>query len=157
MEVILIILAIVASISGLFKDKSDTDTPVPQRKNNQSEPTPAPSGSGQTRSSTENETETQTTVSASSIEEQQDEQRKQLAERMNTTKHQYTEQEHDAIISHKTRKSDTDLTDQQLKLRKNMNNNLTRSGLINGVIMSEVLGQSRAVKPYRSIITQRKK
>ncbi|HLR61128.1 MAG TPA: hypothetical protein VK097_01660 [Lentibacillus sp.] len=157
MEVILIILAIIATASGLFKDKADTDTPIPKRKNNPPGPAPAPSGGGQSHSSTENETGTQTTVSAPSIEEQQNEQRKQLADRMSTKEHQDTEREHHAIISDKSRTPDTDLSNEHQKLRKTMNNNLTRTGLINGVIMSEVLGQPRAVKPYRSIVAQRKK
>ncbi|WP_010531030.1 hypothetical protein [Lentibacillus jeotgali] len=156
MEVILIILAIIGTVSGLFKDKADSDTPIPKRKSNPPKPTPTPSGGDQSYSSPEDKADTQTTASAPSIEEQQDEQRKKLAERMNAMEHQDTRREHDAIVT-RNRKPGTDLSAEHQRLRNSMNNNLTRTGLINGVIMSEVLGQPRAVKPYRSIVAQRKK
>lgn len=157
MEIILIILAIVSALSGLFKDKSDRDTGPPKRSHNPPKPTPTPSGGGQ-GGGTEAQNEPQTSVSTVSIEEQQNEQRRQLAERMNTVKQNPTEQrEHDAISHHDTRRPENNLSAERHNMKRQMNSNLTRTGVINGVIMSEVLGQPRAVKPYRSIVSQRKK
>jgi len=160
MEVILVILGIIAAVSSFFKDSEDTDTPIPKRRNNSPRPTPTPSGGGGSRSSAQNtqdESRSQTTIPADSIEEQQYEQRKQLAERMNTMEYRDTQSEHDAISHHHTRKPGSNLSSEERRLKKRMNNNLTRTGLINGIIMSEVLGQPRAVRPYRNIVAQRKK
>ncbi|SFA70315.1 hypothetical protein SAMN04488072_101116 [Lentibacillus halodurans] len=157
MEVILIILAIVAALSGFFKDNSDTDTRIPKRGNSQPGPVSPPSGGGN-RNGGKSVDEPQSTVSTASLEEQQYEQRRQLAERMNTMEQKQTpEREHDVIMKHNTREPGTDLSVEQQKMKKRMNSNLTRTGLINGVIMSEVLGPPRAVKPYKSIVDQRKK
>ncbi|TFJ94078.1 hypothetical protein [Lentibacillus salicampi] len=159
MEFILVILGIVAALSGLFKDNSDSDSPIPKRRNNPPRPTPTPSGGGGSSSSTwERQNESGSQPSASSIEEQEYEQRKQLAERMNTMPYQSQEPEleHDATIRYDPRKSENGLAVEQEKLKRSMKRSLTRSGVINGVMMSEVLGQPRAVKPYRSIIAQRK-
>lgn len=48
-----------------------------------------------------------------------------------------------------------DLTEKQKTLKKQMSGNITSKGLVNGIIMSEVLGPPRARKPYRSIIEER--
>lgn len=155
MEIIFIILAIVAVLSGFLKNDSDNDTRTSRRGNNQPGPTPYPSGRENRSGEMQRGDEPQSTV-AESIEVQQYEQRNQLAERMNTMK-QNQESEHDANIQHSTRKPEDDLSAEHQKMKKQMTNNLTRTGIINGVIMSEVLGQPRAVKPYRSIVAERKK
>ncbi|ALX48121.1 hypothetical protein [Lentibacillus amyloliquefaciens] len=156
MEIIFIILAIIASLSGFFKDNKDSDTKVPPRRNNQ--PGPSPSTGGNTGEWTQQEELPQSAEVPATIEEQQQEQRKQLAERMNTAgKEQAEKRGHDAILRHNTRDSGNDLSLERKRAKKQMRNNLTRTGMINGVIMSEVLGQPRAVKPYRSIIAERKK
>ncbi|QKY69493.1 hypothetical protein [Lentibacillus sp. CBA3610] len=159
MELIFIILGIIAALSGFFKDNQDSDTGKPKRGNNQPQPTPFPSGAGNGNGGRQREQKPQSTVATESIEETQYDQRKQLAERMNTAENQTQTQKygHDAIMDHNTREPGNDLSIEKKRMKKQMNRNLTRSGLINGVIMSEVLGQPRAVRPYRSIIAERKR
>ncbi|MFD1363016.1 hypothetical protein [Lentibacillus salinarum] len=159
MEIIFIILAIVAALSGFFKDNAQNNRDTSERRQNKPVPAPFPSGGeDKTADSPHRETETVPTDVAESIEERQYEQRKQLAERMNKTEQTQTpDSEHDGIKQHITREPGNELTAEQQKMKRQMNHNLTRTGLVNGVIMSEVLGQPRAIKPYRSIVAQRKK
>ncbi|SFD55296.1 hypothetical protein SAMN05216238_102182 [Lentibacillus persicus] len=159
MEIIFIILAIIASVSGFFKDKDDNpgpDTRMPGRGKQQPRPSPAPSTDRHTGG--EDQQQEMPQAAQATIEEQQQEQRRQLAERMNTAgEKQENAGEHDAIKRHDVREPENELSLEQRKAKKQMNNNLTRTGVINGVIMSEVLGSPRAVKPYRSVIAERKK
>lgn len=63
-------------------------------------------------------------------------------------------------IADKRRKAETaSLHNEQTKrrLRKKFQNNLTRNGLIDSVVMSEVLGSPRARKPYESVVNQRRR
>ncbi|TMN20998.1 hypothetical protein [Lentibacillus cibarius] len=158
MEIILGILAIIGAVAGFFKDKDETGTSLPKRQDS-SETVPEYTDSGDR--SKDAEKQEQSTVSTASIEELQDEQRKQLAERMDQDSTVNDEQpqkhEHDAITNHQTGEKRNNATIKQQKLKKQMVNNLNRTGLANGVIMSEVLGQPRARKPYQSVIAQRKK
>ncbi len=45
----------------------------------------------------------------------------------------------------------------ELPMRQKISGSLTQSGLINSVIMAEVLGKPRGLKPYSSIIDERKR
>jgi len=46
---------------------------------------------------------------------------------------------------------------QRKRVKKKFRNNLSREGLIDSVIMSEVLGSPRARKPYESVVNQRRR
>lgn len=45
----------------------------------------------------------------------------------------------------------------KMQFKRDVKSGLNREGLINGIIMSEVLGSPRARKPYRSVVSERKK
>ncbi|HLR68165.1 MAG TPA: hypothetical protein VK105_13720 [Virgibacillus sp.] len=47
--------------------------------------------------------------------------------------------------------------EQRKRVKKKFRNNLSRDGLIDSVIMSEVLGPPRARKPYESVVNQRRR
>ncbi|RYG74732.1 hypothetical protein EU245_00700 [Lentibacillus lipolyticus] len=155
MDIILVVLAIIGALSGLFKDKSETESPIPKRENVPRETKPKQTVS----SDTGEELESQSPLpSSSTIEDIQKQQREQLAERMDgtgTANQEESEHKQDAMKLN-TGKDADDASHKQQKLKKNIRNNLNRSGLVNGVIMSEVLGQPRANKPYRTITSQRK-
>ncbi|MDM8099378.1 MULTISPECIES: hypothetical protein [Oceanobacillus] len=95
-------------------------------------------------------------VSAGGIEEQQ---RKQM-ERM-TNRYQTSSQEDvkdakqnfkDLIVD---RKGEADSPGKN-EMKKRVSGNLDGKGLVNGIIMAEVLGPPRAKQPYRSIVQRRK-
>ncbi|GAA0443079.1 hypothetical protein GCM10008983_20300 [Lentibacillus halophilus] len=157
MEIILVILAIIGAISGLFKDRSESSDPIPKQNDRTQETAPKTMNDTDTDTNTDNDS--QSTVSPVSIEEMQQQQREDLEKRMNhaETVNEDTEQRHDANLSHHPRQPANDTSVERQRLKKRMVTNLNRNGLVNGVVMSEVLGQPRALKPYRSIIAQRKK
>ncbi|MFB4166514.1 hypothetical protein [Virgibacillus sp. JSM 102003] len=157
MDVILIILAIIGGLAGFLKDKSENDTNKQKRTVNSPKPSPTPSGGagGMTR----NDYQQQSSEEKTSIEEQQQEQRERLADRMNTaTQKAIDERKHDAIINENDNFNQTDkeLSVEQKRFKRRIKNNLNRKGLVNGVIMAEVLGSPRAKKPYQSIVKQRR-
>ncbi|SDQ48851.1 hypothetical protein SAMN05216232_1790 [Virgibacillus subterraneus] len=157
MDVILIILAIIGGLAGFLKDKSDTNSNKQKRTASSPRPSPAPfGGAGETVSNNQ----PQSTVAKTSIEEQQQEQRERLADRMNTdTQKALDERKHDAIITDNSenREPDRELSAEQKRFKRRIKNNLNQKGLVNGVIMAEVLGSPRATKPYQSVVKQRRK
>lgn len=48
-----------------------------------------------------------------------------------------------------------ELSEQQKVLKKDIRGSLRKKGLINGIIMAEVLGSPRALKPYKSVTSER--
>lgn len=48
-------------------------------------------------------------------------------------------------------------SDEQRVLRNDLKKSLKNKGLINGIIMAEVLGKPRALKPYESVVVERYK
>lgn len=158
MDVILIILAIIGGLAGFLKDKSDKDTNKQKRTVNSPKPSPTPSGGagGMAR----NDHQPQYSEEKTSIEEQQQEQRDRLADRMNTaTQQAIDERKHDAILNENDNdnQSDKELSVEQKRFKRRIKNNLNQKGLVNSVIMAEVLGSPRAKKPYQSIVQQRRK
>ncbi|MFC4558855.1 hypothetical protein ACFO3D_11625 [Virgibacillus kekensis] len=154
MDIILILIAIIGAVAGFFKDKSDKDPGGQKRTINVPRPTPTPSG-GAGRHYPVEETETSDTVT---ISKRQQEQRERLAERVNTaTQVEMDNRKHDSSIGEVTKRSHTDLSKEQKQFKSQVKRNLSRKGLVNGIVMSEILGPPRAVKPYRSVIEQRRK
>jgi hypothetical protein len=89
--------------------------------------------------------------------EQRKEQMKQLANRMNTNAKQAAEkQPHEAFVGHTVEEPKKD-TYKKTEMTNQVKKNLTRKGLVDGIIMAEVLGRPRAHKPYRSLISERKR
>jgi len=164
MEVILVILAIIGGISSLFKDKI---TEQPKKKpNGQPRPTsPVPDRSQEKEN---DQSHYEPSKEAIEMQEQRDSQMQQLAERMNMNKQEKEEEhkanldaygngEHSADVN-----SDFDEQEKQKEflktnMQKRVRNNLNQKGLVDGIIMSEVLGPPRSRKPYQSVITKRSK
>lgn len=158
MDVLLVIIAIVAVLSGFLKDRSDTGSGKQKRTFNRPNPSPTPSGGNDRSGGMVSDKQEQSEVNASSIEEQQQEQRKRLSDRMNTaTQVEMGKRKHDAIIGGMKKVSEKDISAKQRQLKKRIKSNLNQKGLVNGIIMAEVLGTSRAGKPYQSILKQRRK
>lgn len=141
---ILVLLAIVGGIVGFIKDRSKKETesskhyPTPK-------PTRTPSG-GYDVASEKRSYEI-------SIENQQG---NQMKEQQTHTHRKIKNGKHDAIVKGAVGLPSNSSTKKN-KMKRRVGKNLSKDGLVNAVIMSEVLGPPRATKPYRSIVEERRK
>lgn len=156
------ILIILGGLMSFFRDKSKaTDEeettvsrPQPSRTERQSQPKKVPLG----RMSTEKEATEQ--MDTRSVTEHRDEQMERLMKQFNVEEDQVTE---DSIenqaqsVRSLGKRTQVSETLKQKDFKKRMKDNTTKKGLLNGVIMAEVLGPPRAQKPYRSVIQDRQK
>lgn len=142
---ILVLLAIVGGIVGFIKDRSKKEDQS-RRPYTPPNPTPTPSV-GYDVPSEEKSYEV-------SVENQQT---YRMEEQQDTNIHRAVKNgEHDAIAKSTLRKPSNGLNKNK-RMKRQIKSNLSKQGLVNGVIMSEVLGSPRATKPYRSVITERRK
>jgi len=162
----MIVLIIIGGIVGFLKDKSEKG----KQQKNQSEssfetpnPTAAPSAGRDYQTSRHKPAEPvrrQSHQSAPSVGEQRAEQMKQLVGRMQTGTSKTPEdvQPKEIVGNTATAKRSKPVKSQRPDVfKKKFKSNLTRDGLVDSIIMAEVLGPSRATKPYRSVIQQRKR
>ncbi|MFD1412809.1 hypothetical protein [Oceanobacillus jeddahense] len=95
-------------------------------------------------------------ISAGGIEEQQRKQMERMTNRYQTASQEDVEDAKqnfkDLIVD---RKDEGDNPGKN-EMKKRVSGNLDGKGLVNGVIMAEVLGPPRAKQPYRSIVQRRK-
>ncbi|ASN05191.1 hypothetical protein [Virgibacillus necropolis] len=143
---ILVLLAIVGGIVGFIKDRNNKEKES-TKPYSVPRPTQKPSGGGNLANHMEvTEEQTKSTVSTTSLREQFD-----------ASTHRAIEGgEHDAIAEGMVGKSSSS-SNKNNRMRKQISNNLSKQGLVNGIIMSEVLGPPRAKRPYRSVLTERRK
>ncbi|MGY0692881.1 hypothetical protein ACW2QC_08830 [Virgibacillus sp. FSP13] len=155
MEVILAILAIIGGAIGMFKDKT-TETKH-KRPYQVPKPTATPSGGNYQSRREAPAMQPKQVKNTASMEKQREDQMKQLADIMNTNTEQKADKQlHDAIIGNTIRKPG-ELSNRKSSLKKQVKKNLSNKGLIDGIIMAEVLGPPRAHKPYQSIISERRR
>lgn len=95
-------------------------------------------------------------ISAGSIEEQQKKQMERLANRYQTSSRDDIESAEqkfkDLIVDRNVEEENPG----KREMKRRVSRNLDGKGLVNGIIMAEVLGSSRAKQPYRSIVQKRK-
>src|SRR5699024_5047064 len=97
--------------------------------------------------------------SAPSVGEQRAEQMKQLVGRMQTGTSKTPEDVQPKELEGNTataKRSKPVKSQRPDVFKKKFKSKLTRDGLVDSIIMAEVLGPTRATKPYRSVIQQRK-
>lgn len=164
----MIVLIIIGGIVGFLKDKSNKGKQQQEQQSEKSyrapRPTSPPSDRGYQPSrnmpveSTQRQQRPSVTNSVS-IEERQAEQLKQLAGRMVTdTKQTLEELPHKANIGSSVKRSKPTVNSgRHQDFKKQIKGNLTRNGLVDSVVMAEVLGPPRATKPYRSVIQERRR
>ncbi|MUK87088.1 hypothetical protein GMD78_01550 [Ornithinibacillus sp. L9] len=160
---IFFLVIVIGALLRLFSGNSNQNKEE-QRKTQQNRPrqqtNPRPSTSP-SRANTQRDVKTNTTASQSiSVEEQQKQQLEKLAGRMNTKMEQSIEDLSTNTTDlgetlKRPKKEATSLKEEDY--RKRIKGNLSRDGLVNSVIMAEVLGAPRARKPYRSVISERNK
>ncbi|WP_010097043.1 hypothetical protein [Ornithinibacillus scapharcae] len=157
-----IVFGIIKAMSGENSNQKEKQSPNrPPVPRPATIPSQAPSGETQKPK----QTVYQTTPENVYVEDQQKQQLEELASRLNTqttiTQIDDINQDDlslgsaikDEIKNHSTSK----LNENQIKFRKEVKSGLNRKGLVQGVIMSEVLGQPRARKPYNTVISDRRK
>lgn len=135
---ILVLLAIVGGVAGFIKDRNKKNDESSKRYPT-TKPTKTPSGGYQVASDRRD------------IENQQG----NIIDEQNT--HRSIENgKHDAIAENMLRKPPIE-SNRKSRMKREIKQDLSKHGLVNNVIMSEVLGPPRAFKPYRSVTAERKK
>ncbi|WP_404453054.1 hypothetical protein LG329_02755 [Virgibacillus necropolis] len=138
---ILIILAIVGGIAGFIKDQKNKGSKS-TKPYSTPKPTRTPSGGG--HQANNEGVSTEQTYSTS------------MREQLDSTTHRAIEHgEHDALSNSNLGTPSKSSNNNQMK--KQIKGNLSKQGLVSGIIMSEVLGPPRAKKPYRSVLTDRRR
>lgn len=155
MEFFFIILAIIGGLVGIFNDKKFKKTKEPKGTIYNSSGS-ATETAGEIVTNDEDGQQGQSN-SGGSIERQRLDQRQRSAERMDTeTQKEMRKRKHDSIIGGTNKVPENNLSAKQKQFKKRIKRNVNREGLVNGIIMAEILGSPRATKPYRSVISQRK-
>ncbi|MFD1066359.1 hypothetical protein [Oceanobacillus locisalsi] len=95
-------------------------------------------------------------ISAGSIEEQQQKQMERMADRYQTSSQEDLEDAEQNFKGLKVERKSEENAPGRAEMKRRVSGNLEGKGLVNGIIMAEVLGSPRAKKPYRSIIQKRK-
>ncbi|RKQ37827.1 hypothetical protein [Oceanobacillus halophilus] len=152
-----IILIIISGIIGFFRNNSGEEQKKKQTMH--PKPTQTPSGPSSRQPRRPEPMKKEEPKPSISIENQQQDQMERLAGRFNMT----TKQSMDAISQNRIGNEDTllesksknNLSKEKAELKKEIGSNLTGKGLVQGIIMSEVLGAPRGRKPYRSVIRER--
>ncbi|WP_233881087.1 hypothetical protein [Virgibacillus halodenitrificans] len=106
------------------------------------------------------ETQSQAEEIGNTLAEQQRKRMEELAEREQVYSARSKDEinRHDAILGNTSEQpSEVALSHKQRKFKKQVTANFEKKGLANGIIMSEILGPPRAVKPYKSVVQQRRK
>lgn len=95
-------------------------------------------------------------ISAGSVEEQQKEQMERLRSRYQTASRGDLEDLADKFKDLVVERQNEEESLGKREMKKRVSGNLDGKGLVNGIIMAEVLGAPRAKKPYRNAIQARK-
>lgn len=93
-----------------------------------------------------------------SVEEQRAEQMKQFAGNLDLEAHSGLK-DRPKVADEKRQEEIQSLTSKykHKKFKKDFENSLSSKGLINSIVMAEVLGEPRAKNPYQSVISKRKR
>lgn len=165
----MIVIVIIGAIISFLKDKTDKEKQKQQQSNTpyrKPNPKPVPSASDYQAKRNHPSPSVQkqtipkpTSVDTKSIEEQQANQLKKLVDRIDTGSDQtLSGLQLEALNNYaqigsqlKNKKS------QHQPLQKRLKRNLSRDGLVDSVIMAEVLGPPRAVKSFRTDAKERRR
>lgn len=157
-----IVIIIIGGILSFFRNQTGKEEQKKKKpynkKPNAPKPTPAPSGGNYQKTRTN--AEEKSDRGPSRTESLKDEQRKQM-EKLTSRIHTVTTKQmdnlpHPGFASRTLNEQKQALSQHRENVRKQIKSRLKREGLIDSVIMAEVLGRPRALKPYRSIMSERK-
>ncbi|MGJ9457006.1 hypothetical protein [Oceanobacillus sp. CF4.6] len=156
-----IVIIIISGLIGFFRNnnteekKKETKKPVPPKSGRIPNAPPVRREQPRAERNVYKERTKEPTVSTASIEEQQKVQMERLASKygaISDTIEDLTAQSSKGSNLNEPTKESTVMKE---RMRKQVEGNLGAQGLINGVIMSEVLGAPRAKKPYKTVLQDR--
>ncbi|MCT2537602.1 hypothetical protein NC661_01480 [Aquibacillus koreensis] len=148
------ILVALGWLFGMFK-KDDNDQPA---KRPQPRPTPSPSGPNQTESPTISDVqEEQSSTRVQTYYEQKQEQLDKLRNNMNADSNINSGKiERISSINNQRNENKIEVSSTKKQSKLSVKRNLTKRGLAESVVMAEILGPPKAVKPYRSVVQNRR-
>lgn len=161
------IIIIIGGLISLFKGKAKQEEQQEQRQQQQPQQQsqqarrmperPKPTIAKQTNDHRRTHSEKQEAISNLSIEEHRAEQMKRFSDSLATNQHSgMTDRPKiaDATREEEVQRLTSKYNDQ--KFKRQFENSLTNKGLINSVVMAEVLGSPRARRSYQTVITKRR-
>lgn len=151
------ILIIIGILMSLFRDK-----PTVEEAEDSQTPRPVSTSQNRTNQSTpleeEREKPAPITAEDQSIEERRAAQMDRLRDQLSAYENEDVDELERKPMKDATQANMHVQRERQFKkLKRQMKKNVTKKGLLNGIIMAEVLGPPRAIKPYRSVIQERQK
>src|SRR5690625_3961192 len=154
----LFIIVLIGGIASLLKGKSEqaeksestTNKPKPRRVEDLFE---RAHHRERTRSTDKVSTEP---VSSKTIEELREEQMIRFVGQADADEDQHKSDKSISRSSNRIKVENTNKNHKEQAFKQDFNKSLTRKGLVNSVIMAEVLGAPRARKPYQSVVTKRR-
>ncbi|MBN6206001.1 hypothetical protein JYK21_06020 [Ralstonia pickettii] len=166
-----LVIIIISGIIGFLSSNKEEQKKQQQRKTQQqrpaaskTKPTPTPSGPQEPQHrqrvyQTKTQSEEKDLTTTASIADEQQEQMKRLEERYGITSTDLTDEDLSlqGLKFQKSLSKIKDLSEEQRVLKKDIRKSLKNKGLINGIIMAEVLGKPRSLKPYESVTLERYK
>ncbi|WP_085991869.1 hypothetical protein [Oceanobacillus senegalensis] len=150
-----LILIVISGIIGFFRNNSGED----QKKKQSNRPMrpETPSNRNQRADSHSKPINQSSPTMTMTVEEQQQQQMERLASRLKTNANQPLDDntENPMINENLAGLSSHNYSKEQKELKRQIGTNLKGKGLIQGIIMSEVLGSPRGRSPYRNVIQKR--
>jgi len=167
MNNLFLIVVIVSAIFGFFSNQQKEEEKNQRKQPHRSpaRPTQRPVPANRTESKGQplgrmNTEKAEIEEAMDSIGEQQQRQMEELAQNLNTQAQEAVNEvrnvpgELSDILKEAEIKS---LEQERTRLKKQVQGQLKGKRLMNGIIMSEVLGPPRAIKPYRSVVEERRR
>lgn len=171
MDNIFIIILVLSGIIGFFssnkEEKKKQEQRTEQQRPQQAEPRPTPTPSGPREPKRQevyrtelkpSKTNVITTASAS-FENEQKSQMEKMQSRYGASSSSTIDEDiaHQGLKFREALKPLEDLSEEKDILKKDIKHSLRNKGLINGIIMAEVLGKPRSLKRYESVSLERYK
>lgn len=159
------IIIIIGAIYSLLKGKSKQEEQPEEQERQQGQQRqqrtpeiPKPITAKQSNYNRPTDRQRQEAISSISIEEHRAQQMKQFATSVSTNEHSMmTNRPKVADARRNAEIQNLSSSYNQVKFKKQFKKSLTNEGLINSVVMAEVLGLPRARNPYQSVIAKRAK
>ncbi|WP_087971714.1 hypothetical protein [Oceanobacillus rekensis] len=156
-----IIIIIVSGLIGFFRNndseekKKETTKPVPPKSVRIPNTPPIRREQPRAERKVYKERPTKPTVSTASIEEQQKVQMERLAGKNGAITDSLENLTGQNSLGNSLNEQTENSAMKKESLRKQVTSNLGAQGLVNGIIMSEVLGAPRAKKPFKTVLQGR--
>src|SRR5690625_1465184 len=156
-----LILVILGGLISFFRGnkeraKQEEENQPPSRPT-QTQTTRQPSQQQPTQQRTTVQRKERVEIDNRSIDEHRIEQMDQLRKQLSVDSHHMPKEASESHFENLERLPLNHTPYRKQKFKKKMKKNVTKQGLINGIIMAEVLGPPRSKKPYRNIVLDRNK